>query len=1013
MLSFSPPWKTAVRPVAARSGLRRRPVRLEIEALERRDVPVATVSGTVFQALDLAGMFPAPTTLPPANPTPTDGFFAPLANVQVTLTDQGGMQMQNSGMDGTFTFNAVTAGSVTVQVTLPAGYLGFSSQSLSYALTIADGATFANLNFALTPKNQALVQNLSELVLNSPAELDPFNQQVSQLDAGASAGVVFRGILQSADFQTVDRPIALMLQAFLPGPLDVGLYRHAGQLQNLQVSQDAVVLDILYSQTFVDRFGDTSAKTDGQFVNFVYQQLLNRNPTAQERSSAVQKLQDPTYNRGQLILDVLALPAFTRRRPGVPRQAIVSLAYLGILGREATLDEFRARVRQMGNGLTARVLADRLSNSTEFQQMTGFTDTFIWDVAANQIKPSIALLDRLQVYNRETKQFDMAVTPQSIASTNVSPTNVYLIAHGWAPGYLEDVLLLSTPGDPLMSWDTQNFPPGGSPGPEPAWLYNGVKQVSYVGLATAIAEADPNAVVVAYSWVDESATSLDPPLIDVDLTSTFGASQTTVTVGDTSQLTVGLSVTGPGIAAGTTISSILNATQVTLSQNTTAPGTGVSLNFAGVDIAEGLRQFLYAGQSESFTQLNGLQMAEALQQALAGSFYHNQGLVHILGHSHGSKVATVATLAMQKAGLPVSQLTLFESPEGGPDVGTLLSPNPLHAPGLAGAQNFLWYYLQQMNLSRDPVQVVGDVRGPAAPNMQGLYPTFVDNYYSEDGFGSALGGYPGPGLGSIVDVKMHPEDLYGQFNLTNPTGAGATLFGSHSYPPPWYAQASLQPPFQQENGLSWSPLLDPAKAQTLDEFYEQQQQNTPEAFVLTQFQLNGTTRPTSVEYTPTFTPLSYARQYEVGQVMDTGSGLQLGVNTATPEAISAITFTPLGQTLDGMNSIQGTGMDFQFQFSGVQPGEQPARFDPGAGSDQGLREPAAVHNGCPGRGHQRPVCDHQPGQLPVLRRLRQRPVRRHHRAQWPGTKRGDPRLLAGDLQRQHGERHGQQHAPVQ
>jgi hypothetical protein len=202
----------------------------------------------------------------------------------------------------------------------------------------------------------------------------------------------------------------------------------------------------------------------------------------------------------------------------------------------------------------------------------------------------------------------------------------------------------------------------------------------------------------------------------------------------------------------------------------------------------------------------------------------------------------------------------------------------------------------------------------------GQFPTFVDNYYSREGFGSALGGFPG--TSEVVDVLFHPEDLFGSLSPTNPFGALQTLFGSHDYPPPWYGQASLQNPSVQQNGLAWSPLLDADNSANLAEFYEQQQQATPGEYVRTQFELNTpgappNNRPASVMYTPTFTDLEYAQLFNVGSVADDGQSITLNVDSDDPHSINAITFNPLG-----LAGTAGTGLEFEFEFSGVDPGEQ-------------------------------------------------------------------------------------------
>src|SRR5262249_37785804 len=160
---------------------------------------------------------------------------------------------------------------------------------------------------------------------------------------------------------------------------------------------------------------------------------------------------------------------------------------------------------------------------------------------------------------------------------------------------------------------------------------------------------------------------------------------------------------------------------------------------------------VYGALSEAYTQENGLRLAAAVQQALGPDFFTNKGLIHILGHSHGSKVATVATLALQQAQVPVavSQLTTFESPEDGP---APLGTN-FHLAGLIGAQNFLWYYMQQMALSNSPVMA------DRTPILQmGTPETFIDNYFSILGFGDPFDGYTG--LSSVADVFLNSLVLY-------------------------------------------------------------------------------------------------------------------------------------------------------------------------------------------------------------------------------------------------------------
>jgi hypothetical protein len=794
--------------------------RLTLELLERRELLAVTISGNVFQALNVAD---------PGNDSPNPG--PPIANVMVSL-DNGAM-VQPTNATGGYTFTGVAPGSHTVSVVRPSGFLGFSAQALSYRVNLADNSTFANLNFGLTPRTEALVQNLFERVLNRPADAARFNGFVTRINQGESVAVVYQELLALAEFRTVVAPVGRILSGFYPDqPIDANLLRRAVGLQDLGVGQDASVLDLLYSRKFVAAFGDSSKLDNSAYVTFLFQRLIGRDPTPDERATWLDPLNAGTLNRGQVAQGIANSPLFTQARPTAAQGVAVSLAYLGVLGRPATQAEFNA-----GLGMTIADVVTSLVNSAEYANLTGFPDTFLADVAAQPLEENVSLLSRLQIFNPTTGAFDTAVTAGSLKSTTAKPVNLYVIAHGWAPGYENTVLLHSTPGNPLKWWQTVQFPGGVPPEPDSPWMFAGVDQISVTGLAQAIANADPHAQVVAFSWIDDSATSLEGQ---------FGLSD--------------------------------------------------------------LTPLMYAGQSEGYTQLNGLRLAEAIKLALAPDYFTDQGLIHLLGHSHGSKVATVAALELQQEGVPLTQLTLFESPEAGPApvVDGSQFP-PLHLPGLGGAQNFLWYYLDEMSLTTRPVTG----RTPVPP-VNGRFPTFVDSYFSQVGFGSALSGYPG--LGNIVDVGLHAEVLYPLPSIGAPdfdTKLMATVFGSHDYPPPWYAQASLEsvPP---ADGLGWSPLINPQGPPTPG-LYEQ---TWTQPVFSQQFKLSGRANPPS--YTPTFTPLQYATAYTVGTASDDGASMTLGVDGATSSSILAMTFNPQAAT----TGIPGNGMDFQVQFSGVDPGEQ-------------------------------------------------------------------------------------------
>jgi Domain of unknown function (DUF4214) len=932
---------------------RRREFRALLERLEERVVLDAEISGTVFQQLDASGLFPA-TVGPGTN-------LSTIPNVTVSL--DGGAMVTTTNATGAYQFLNVSPNVThSVSVQLPPGYLGFNAQSLSYNLTLTPNEQFPNLNFALTPKDQALVQNLYELVLSRPADLNGFQTELKLLTSGGPVGQVFTDLYTSPEFKAESQPIASILESFFPATFDIGAFRNSVQLQNLGVSEDATVLQILYSQQFVSKFGDLSKLSNASYVTFMYKNLLNRAPNKQELHTWVNMLKGtktapPTANRGDVPISLVNSAAFSARKPGVSRRTAVSLAFLGELGRLPTSNElgfWTAKLRR----ISTVALGNAIAATPEFKNLNGFTDTFVWDVDAQQIAPAIDPLSRLAMYDPATGQFDEPVTAGSIQSTAAQPKNVYFLVHGWAPGLTQDVLLGSTPGDPLKWWQTDDSP----------WLLNGVTPISTQGLAQSIVAGDPNAVVIAFSWIDQSAT---PAGSNTTVSGKLTAKKAVVQNTNTSGLAVGMNVSGQGIPAGayiaainnprrltlsvksnstvsgelsinnseftlpaqataasaivqnvnttrlvpgmtvagsgnqiksgTTIASIDSPTQLTLSTSATAstslltftgtnltfgrqtgtllPNSGNTytviagintstltagmtvvggsipandtiariltptsislttaapaggsalLTFKGTNAATTLKQNLYASESEASTQQNGLVLADAIRAALAPNFFTTtsggtgSGLIHIMGHSHGSKVATVAALALQQANVPVAQLTTLESPEAGPSVNTSdFGTINANLAGFGGAENFNWYYLDQMNISHTPV----------GPNRTSTNSTFVDNYFANSGLGSAYTGFnltnfPIPNsknsLSNIVDVEFQPAPLVGSFNIASPLGAVATVFGSHDYPPPWYAQSASLPASSPPVGLNWSPLINPANTPPpANSFYQQ------------------------------------------------------------------------------------------------------------------------------------------------------------------------------------------------
>ena len=194
--------------------------------------------------------------------------------------------------------------------------------------------------------------------------------------------------------------------------------------------------------------------------------------------------------------------------------------------------------------------------------------------------------------------------------------DVIVLVHGWAADYsywVDDVAKNTNPKLPttLTWWDTDPSQPGYNLnanleanqqassiltpvilGPASNFLLHGYDnlgiEASETGMAQTIAaraaKVDPKAVVLAYTWIDDSGTS---------------------------------SITNPYL-------------------------------------------------SEAYTVEDGERLADGLRTVL-GSQSAFGGQIQLIGHSHGSKVATVAAVSLTTKDVPdtfdVRQLTLLDSPE--------------------------------------------------------------------------------------------------------------------------------------------------------------------------------------------------------------------------------------------------------------------------------------------------------------------------------------------------------------
>ena len=343
----------------------------------------------------------------------------------------------------------------------------------------------------------------------------------------------------------------------------------------------------------------------------------------------------------------------------------------------------------------------------------------------------ISPLERLAYYDPGSGHF-IQLTTSNLKNLKVKGKDVYVLVHGWAPGYAAWVQNYADAnnGAVLKWWQTipENYSNNADyqkiakldtqkVGPESPWLLEGYPSpvesgdtvVSANGMAQDLIASDPNpknALVLAYSWLDEAATPNRPTIIS------------------------GLAIPEDGNKAG------------------------------------------------AKTTLNGQRLAVALKQVL-GSQKQFNGKLQLIGHSFGSKVATVAAVALENAASPIAvdQLTLLDSPESDTYFGSYLSEY--------GLTNDNWYFLQNLNIKQNPIS------GEAS--------TVVDNYISAFDEPYDVVSYTKSNVKSNTDLNQVIDSVFYPALNTN----------AHSYAAEWYAGSSEGKATTNgyQAGRLWSPLM--------------------------------------------------------------------------------------------------------------------------------------------------------------------------------------------------------------
>jgi thioesterase domain-containing protein len=382
------------------------------------------------------------------------------------------------------------------------------------------------------------------------------------------------------------------------------------------------------------------------------------------------------------------------------------------LARRAEFGFFAAAggtYRVVVTGRQTEVGVGRLTGGYALRIRTAAPSSAVRDVAPAEAD----VLTRLAIYRPASATPSASDWQPLVAGdTRLSGKNVYVAVHGWATDYAGVPALNGTTTDPLKWWQTIDYQSLLTPAlktltePVAAYMFLGqvgenggsteATPVSPAGLAWQLKQSDPDAEVLIYSWVDDSAQVLPAP-------------------------------------------------------------------------------------SEALTALNGARLARALEQVLP-SADGPRGL-HLIGHSHGSKVATVAATLLRQHDLHVNHLTILDSPERTTNVTDF------------NATNHLWYFLPALSIDR----------GQAAGT------TFVDNYISDlDRRLGLIQGYDPYALPAVkVSTLQQVADVTLDASVVMPPSPSASDSFAHRYAPAWYAGGSAAWASNPSPTVAnqWSPLV--------------------------------------------------------------------------------------------------------------------------------------------------------------------------------------------------------------
>jgi hypothetical protein len=502
------------------------------------------------------------------------------------------------------------------------------------------------------------------------------------------------------------------------------------------------------------------------------------------------------------------------------------------------------------------------------------------------------LLDRLAQFDSSAGSFVPVGSP--ITNSTTTAKNVYVIAHGWMPGYLDWVQSLQTTTNLPVSWQTWQGPgPLPEDGPSTPWIFAGIRttdpifDASTVGLAEQILAVDPNATVLAYSWIDDSATTT---FADIP-TDVYHSEAYTV-------------MNGMRMAEAVTQALDPNYYQGLGKVNLIGHSHGARVATVA---AVALQQ---AGAKNPQDNVVGqLTLLDSPEDDNADNPELNP--INIDGANFDwfylSQLNIARTVTLQ------STTTLDSTTVGVPD--PRQTANLVAGMGVSGDNIPAGTTISQVN-SSSQITMSAEATGSGATNLT-FTPApgsiFVNSYVSY--FGSSYNNFvvndPDQGmtkqaLTNVVDVRLNPLP----FSSLDTN----VIAREHEYAAAWFAgsQFTQNLPASQQVGLFWSPLV-PGSQTNLQDSYAQTWSSTLNQS--TQFVLAAQPMPAPIQ--PMFAPISLTDASVSGDVQTTtNSNGVTGVQLSDDQGNAAFS----GKLYKQDDTI--VGFSFDYDFSQVGDGAQ-------------------------------------------------------------------------------------------